>query len=64
MSQLAVLSNGLDCTIALNGLGMVVTMIMICRIYLRFVVRMSMGFKKVVHPVGLGDAQEEQKQRG
>jgi len=61
---MTVLSDGLNCAIRLSRLGLVVTMVMILRIDLRFVVGMSVDFKKVVDPVGLGHAQEKQKQRG
>src|SRR5262245_30681598 len=58
---MTVLSEGLNCAIWLSRPGLVVTMIMILRIDLRFAVGMSIVFKKVVHPVRLGDAQEEQE---
>ena len=58
---MAVLGNGLNCTISLNGLSLAITMIMTLRINPRLVVGMSIDFKKVVDPVRLGDAQKEQE---
>ena len=58
---MAVLGNGLNCAICLNRLGLIFTMIVVVRINLRFIVGMSMTFKKMVHPVGLGEAEKEQE---
>ncbi len=62
LPQLAVLGNGLNCAICLDRLGLIFTMIVVVRIDLRFLVGMSMTFKKMVHPVGLGEAEEEQEE--
>jgi hypothetical protein len=61
LPQLAGLRDGLNCAICLNRLGSVLTVIVVVRINLRFIVGMSMTFKKMVHPVGLGEAKEEQE---
>ena len=59
---MAVLGNGLNCAICLDRLGLVFTMIVVVRIDLRFLVGVSMTFKKMVHPMGLGEAEEEQEE--
>ena len=57
LPQLAVLGNGLNCAICLDRLGLVVfTVTVVVRINLRFLVGVSMTFKKMVHPMGLGEA--------
>ena len=54
LPQLAVLGNGLNRAICLDRLVLIFTMIVVVRIDLRFLVGMSMTFKKMVHPMGLG----------
>ena len=38
-------------------------LIVVVRINLSFIVGVSMTFKKMMHPMGLGEAQEEQEER-
>lgn len=56
LPQLAVLGNGLNRAICLDRLGLVFTVSMVVRINLSFLVGMSVTFKKMMHPMGLGEA--------
>jgi hypothetical protein len=56
-----VLRDGLNCAICLNRPGLAFTTVVVVRINLGFIVGMSMAFKKMVHSVGLGEAEEEQE---
>jgi hypothetical protein len=63
LSRVAVLRDRLNCAVGLGWFGWVLTMIVVVCVNLSCVVDVTQTLKKVMHSVGLGKAQEEQKER-